>query len=221
VSVHIGSQITDAAPFGEAMVRVADLVHELRRDGHRIKYVDAGGGLGIVYDKSDIQDFSRDVAAYARALTGPLRNLDLHLLLEPGRAIIGPAGVLVTSVIYRKENDGKRFLVVDAAMNDLIRPALYGAHHEIVPVTENAAKFEVTDIVGPVCETGDFFARDRELPVVDEGSLLAILDAGAYGMVLSSNYNTRPRPAELLVTGKSAKLIRRREKVSDLLRAEI
>ncbi len=127
----------------------------------------------------------------------------MRLLLEPGRSIIGPAGVLLTSVIYRKTNDGKRFLVVDAAMNDLIRPALYGAYHEIVPVTRTAgspAQLEVTDIVGPVCETGDFFARDRELPVVDEGDLLAILDAGAYGMVLASNYNTRPRPAEVLVT---------------------
>jgi diaminopimelate decarboxylase len=126
-------------------------------------------------------------------------------------------------VIYRKQNDGKRFLVVDAAMNDLIRPALYGAYHEIIPVTRSAnseAKSEVTDIVGPVCETGDFFARDRELPVVEEGELLAILDAGAYGMVLASNYNTRPRPAEVLVSGVSAKIIRRREKVSDLLRPE-
>jgi diaminopimelate decarboxylase len=224
VSVHIGSQITDVAPFGEAMARVADLVRELRRDGHRIDYIDAGGGLGIAYEKADADDVSADVVAYARALARPLRGLDVWLLLEPGRSIIGPAGVLVTSVVYRKANDGKRFLVVDAAMNDLIRPALYGAYHEIVPVTKSAAsaaKAEVTDIVGPVCETGDFFARDRELSVVDEGDLLAILDAGAYGMVLASNYNTRTRPAEVLVTGKSAKVIRRREKVSDLLRAEL
>jgi diaminopimelate decarboxylase len=149
--------------------------------------------------------------------------LDVWLLLEPGRHIVGPAGILLTSVIYRKANDGKRFLVVDAAMNDLIRPALYGAYHEVVPVTQNersAGKSEVADIVGPVCETGDFFARDRELPVVEEEDLLAILDAGAYGMVLASNYNSRPRPAEVLVSGKSVKVIRRREKVSDLLRAE-
>jgi diaminopimelate decarboxylase len=225
VSVHIGSQITDVAPFGEAMTRVADLVRELREDGHRIDYIDAGGGLGIAYDKPNALEFPASVAAYARALAAPLKGLNVRLLLEPGRSIIGPAGVLITSVVYRKENDGKRFLVVDAAMNDLIRPALYGAYHEIVPVTLSAAgtaaKSEVTDIVGPVCETGDFFARDRELPAVDEGSLLAILDAGAYGMVLASNYNTRPRPAEVLVTGKSAKVIRRREKVSDLLRAEL
>lgn len=224
VSVHIGSQITDVAPFGEAMARVADLVRELRTDGHRIGYIDAGGGLGIAYEKRGADDFSAGAAAYARALAAPLTGLDVQLLLEPGRSIIGPAGILLTSVVYRKANDGKRFLVVDAAMNDLIRPALYGAYHEIVPVARSAsseAKTEVTDVVGPVCETGDFFARDRELPVVDEGDLLAILDAGAYGMVLASNYNTRPRAAEVLVSGKSVKVIRRREKVSDLLRNEL
>jgi diaminopimelate decarboxylase len=224
VSVHIGSQITVVGPFGEAMARVADLVRELRRDGHRIDYIDAGGGLGIAYEKPHTSNFSDDVRTYAQALVRPLRGLNVRLLLEPGRSIIGPAGVLVTSVVYRKSNDGKRFLVVDAAMNDLIRPALYGAYHEIVPVTRGAGaagKSEVTDIVGPVCETGDFFARDREIPVVDEGDRLAILDAGAYGMVLTSNYNTRPRPAEVLVSGKAVKVIRRREKVSDLLRAEL
>jgi diaminopimelate decarboxylase len=224
VSVHIGSQITDVTPFGETMARVADLVRELRGDGHRIDYIDAGGGLGIAYEKPNPLEFSEYVSAYARALAVPLKGLGVRLLLEPGRSIIGPAGVLVTSVVYRKHNESKRFLVVDAAMNDLIRPALYGAYHEIVPVTlgcEPDAKPEVADIVGPVCETGDFFARDRELPRVNEGDLLAVLDAGAYGMVLASNYNTRPRPAEVLVTGKSAKIIRRREKVTDLLRAEL
>jgi diaminopimelate decarboxylase len=223
VSVHIGSQITDVAPFGESMARVADLVRDLCTDGHRIEFIDAGGGLGIAYEKPNPIEFAAYAATYARALATPLRGLGVRLLLEPGRSIIGPAGVLLTSVVYRKGNEGKRFLVVDAAMNDLIRPALYGAYHEIVPVTkgEATAKSEVTDIVGPVCETGDFFARDRELPVVDEGELLAILDAGAYGMALASNYNTRPRPAEVLVTGKSAKVIRKREKLSDLLRAEL
>ena len=215
VSVHIGSQITDVAPFGEAMARVAELVRELRSDGHRIDYVDAGGGLGITYEKPDSGDFRVSVAAYARALVTPLRGLDVRLLLEPGRSIVGPAGVLLTTVIYKKRNNGKQFVVVDAAMNDLIRPALYGAYHEIVPVTQSASptsKSEVLDIVGPVCETGDFFARDRELAPIDEGDLLAILDAGAYGMVLASNYNTRPRPAEVLVSGKSAKIIRKRER---------
>jgi diaminopimelate decarboxylase len=230
VSVHIGSQITDVSPFGETMSRVAELVRELRADGHRIEYVDAGGGLGISYDKDkdkydekDATEFSKSVTNYAQALIAPLRGLDIQLLLEPGRAIIGPAGVLLTSVVYIKKNDDKQFLIVDAAMNDLIRPVLYSAYHEIVPVTQNdaASKSAVVDVVGPVCETGDFFARDRELPAVAEGDLLAILDVGAYGMVLSSNYNSRPRPAEVLVSGKSGKLIRQREKLSDVLRAEL
>jgi diaminopimelate decarboxylase len=223
VSVHIGSQITDVAPFGEAIARVADLVRDLRADGHTINYVDTGGGLGIDYQEP-ASEFADDVAKYARAVSGPLRSLNVHLLLEPGRSIVGPAGALVTSVIYKKENDGKRFLVVDAAMNDLIRPALYGAYHQIVPVIQSkelGATKEVIDVVGPVCESGDFFARDRELPRVEEGDLLAILDAGAYGMALASNYNTRPRPAEILISGKSAKVIRRREIVRELYAAEL
>jgi diaminopimelate decarboxylase len=222
VSVHIGSQITDLAPFGEAIDRVAALVRELRADGHRIDYVDTGGGLGIDYQKPD-SDFAEYAARYARAVTYPLRGLKVHLLLEPGRAIVGPAGVLLSSVIYRKENGGKHFLVVDAAMNDLIRPALYGAYHEIVPVItsrDSPAKIEVVDVVGPVCESGDFIARDRELRRVEEGGLLAILDAGAYGMSLASNYNSRPRAAEILVRGKSAKIIRRRETSRELYSAE-
>ena len=222
VSVHIGSQITDVAPFAEAVARVADFVRELRADGHRVEYVDTGGGLGIDYRKQEL-DFEEYVAKYARAVTNPLRGLNVHLLLEPGRAVVGPAGVLLTSVLYRKQNDGKRFLVVDSAMNDLIRPALYSAHHDIVPVVKpgDLARKETVDVVGPVCESGDFFARDRELPRVAEGDLLAILDAGAYGMALASNYNTRPRPAEVLVSGKSVKLIRRRERVRDLYVAEL
>jgi len=228
VSVHIGSQITDVAPFAEAVARVADLVRDLRADGHRIDCVDTGGGLGISYREPG-SEFAADVASYARAVAKPLRELKVHVLLEPGRSIVGPAGALLTSAIYRKENDGKRFLVVDAAMNDLIRPALYGAYHEIVPVSRPAepapghspSKKETVDVVGPVCESGDFFARDRELPHVEEGDLLAILDAGAYGMALASNYNSRPRPAEILVRGKSAKIIRRKEKVRELYAAEI
>jgi diaminopimelate decarboxylase len=223
VSVHIGSQITDVAPFAEAVARVADFVRELRADGHAVDYVDIGGGLGIAYQQPGL-DFAEQVASYAGAVTDPLRGLNVHLLLEPGRAIVGPAGVLITSVIYRKENDGKRFLVVDAAMNDLIRPALYDAYHEVVPVVQSknvSATKEIVDVVGPVCESGDFLARDRELPRVEEGDLLAILDAGAYGMVLASNYNTRPRPPEFLVSGKSVKVIRRREKIRELYSAEL
>jgi diaminopimelate decarboxylase len=240
VSVHIGSQITDVDSFKDALQRVANLVRELRSAGHNIRYVDAGGGLGIPYQLA-AKPFNQQIAAYAKAVLQPLRGLNVHLLLEPGRSIIGPAGVLLTRVLYRKTNNGKRFLIVDAAMNDLLRPSLYGAHHEIVPLklskspgpARRAAKqksapskvparaTEVTDVVGPICETGDFFARDRELPVMDEGDLLAILDTGAYGSVLASNYNTRGRSAEVLVEGAKARVIRQRETPDDQMRLEI
>jgi diaminopimelate decarboxylase len=221
VSVHIGSQITNLAPFTAAMERVADLVRGLRQQGHAIRYVDAGGGLGIAYTQLGLPEFANFAANYAVAVSTPLRGLKLHLLLEPGRSIVGPAGVLLTRVLYRKSNNSKQFVVVDAAMNDLLRPALYDAYHEIVPVVRGgSSEHELFDVVGPVCESGDFFARDREMSRVNDGDLLAILDAGAYGMVLASNYNTRPRPAEVLVEGRKARLIRRREKVSDLLRLE-
>jgi diaminopimelate decarboxylase len=228
VSVHIGSQITDVSPFGEAVNRVADLVRTLRKDNHEIEFVDIGGGLGIDYH-SRSAGFADSAMRYAKAVTTPLRGLKIHLLLEPGRAIVGSAGVLITSVIYRKENEGKLFLVVDAGMNDLIRPSLYAAHHEIVPLvvsTKSSRKSagrdsEIADVVGPVCESGDFFARDRELPRTKEGDLLAILDAGAYGMSLASNYNTRPRPAEVLVHGKTSRVIRRREELRALYSPEL
>jgi diaminopimelate decarboxylase len=219
VSVHIGSQITDVGSFQEALERVADLVRTLRQQGHAIRYIDAGGGLGISYEGAQ-ENFEKQIAAYARAVLGPLRGLKLHLLLEPGRSIVGPAGVLLTRVLYRKTNNHKRFLIVDAAMNDLVRPSLYGAYHEIVPVNRQSRETEITDVVGPICETGDFFARDRKLPLVGEGDLLAILDVGAYGSVLGSNYNTRGRPAEVLVDGAKAKVIRRRETLQDQLRTE-
>ena len=228
VSVHIGSQITDVEPFALAMERVAELVRILQADGHRIRYVDAGGGLGIAYQAQESDGFAEQAANYAAALWRPLRGLKVHLLLEPGRAIVGPAGALVTRVLYRKTNGPKNFLVVDAAMNDLVRPSLYDAYHEIVPAHINAGRrdsnspdTETVDVVGPICESGDFFARGRELPIADDGDLLAILDAGAYGMVLTSNYNTRLRPPEVLVDGKSVKLIRRRESMDDVLRTEI
>lgn len=229
VSVHIGSQITDLKPFRAAMERVAELVAELKAGGHDIRYVDAGGGLGIRYEGDSGDDFAARAKAYATAVSQPLRGV--HLLLEPGRSIVGPAGALVTRVLYVKRNNGKRFVVVDAAMNDLIRPALYGAHHEIVPAeaggTRRSAVGEsdegsgMYDVVGPVCETGDFFARDRKLPEVSAGELLAILDAGAYGMSIASNYNTRPRAAEVLVEGRKTRVIRRREKLEDLYRGEV
>ena len=224
ISVHIGSQITDVKPFQEAMQRVAELVRDLRADGHQIRYVDAGGGLGIDYERGNLPSFPGRAQQYAEFLTNALRDLDLQLLLEPGRSIIGPAGALVTRALYRKRNGEKRFLVVDAAMNDLIRPSLYGAYHQIIPVKlsrDGDGEPEAVDVVGPICETGDFFARDREMPHVQDGELLAILDTGAYGMSISSNYNTRARAAEVLVDGKKARLIRRREKFSDIIRSEI
>jgi diaminopimelate decarboxylase len=220
VSVHIGSQIRDFSSFSAAMERVTALVGQLRQDGHDIHFVDAGGGMGINY-RDGSEEFSKSVSAYAEAVTGPLKGLGITLLLEPGRAIVGPAGVLLTRVIYRKTNGDKKFVIVDAAMNDLIRPSLYQAEHRIVPALRNDSPTEIVDIVGPVCESGDFFARDRELPVTAEGDLLAILDAGAYGMVLASNYNTRPRAAEILVDGKSVKVVRKRETIADLMRAEL
>jgi diaminopimelate decarboxylase len=219
ISVHIGSQITSVEPFNAAMERVAELAHTLRADGHNIRYIDAGGGLGIHYHSTDTR-FADVAGKYAAALSGPLAPLGVHLLLEPGRSIIGPCGALLSRVIYRKRNDDKRFVIVDAAMNDLIRPALYSAHHEIVPVKLRSRRVEKVDIVGPVCETGDFFARDRELLDVEAGDLVAILDTGAYGMAISSNYNTRGRAAEVLVSGKKVKLIRRRETLKDQIRAE-
>jgi len=220
VSVHIGSQIMDFAPFSAAIERVTDIVRQLRAAGHSMEYVDAGGGLGINYQASS-EDFPARVNDYAQAITRPLRGLGVKLLLEPGRSIVGPAGVLLTRVVYKKTNGAKKFVIVDAAMNDLIRPSLYQAEHQIVPAQVSDSRQEIVDVVGPVCESGDFFFFFRELPTANEGDLFAILDAGAYGMSLASNYNTRPRPAEVLVTGKSAKLIRNRETIADLMRAEI
>jgi diaminopimelate decarboxylase len=221
VSVHIGSQITDMEPFRQAMRRIAELVRQLAVDGHHIRYVDAGGGLGISY-QGENHDFTRRTKAYAQAVLSPLRDLKVHLLLEPGRALVGPAGVLLTRVLYIKSNDHKRFVVVDAAMNDLLRPALYAAYHEIVPVRicrEGTSRADV-DIVGPVCETGDFLARDRAMPMLGEGELLAVLDTGAYGMSLASNYNTRGRPAEVMVESSKVRLTRRRERPEDMMRGE-
>jgi diaminopimelate decarboxylase len=222
ISVHIGSQIQTAEPFGAALQAVANLIRELETDGIRIKFVDAGGGLGIDYlPGSSAFDPVVAMGKYAAALERSLGELDVRLLLEPGRFLVAQAGALLTRVLNVKRNGAKTFVITDAGMNDLIRPALYQAYHEIVPVVKDAtSKPAVVDIVGPVCETGDFFARDRWLPEVKEGDLVAILDAGAYGMSLSSNYNTRPRPAEVLVEGKRARLIRRRETIQDLTRQE-
>jgi diaminopimelate decarboxylase len=225
VSVHIGSQIRAVAPFRAALERVAGLVEELRSDGHKIRYVDAGGGLGIDYNDSPTEpkfDAARKVREYAAALGKAAAELGaVHLLVEPGRFVAAQAGGLLTRVVVVKKNGAKTFLIVDAAMNDLIRPALYQAHHEILPVAKGRGASVKVDVVGPVCESGDFFAHDRTMPRVKAGELLLVLDAGAYGMSESSNYNTRARASEVLVEGNEARLIRRRETLRDLMAAEI
>jgi diaminopimelate decarboxylase len=221
VSVHIGSQIRSAEPFGAALMRVAKLVRELHADGIRIESVDAGGGLGIEYHAGHNFSPAEKVAEYAAAMGKALEGIQVRLLLEPGRFLVAQAGALVTRVLYIKKNGKKTFVVTDAGMNDLIRPSLYQAHHEIVPVLPRGGRKKVVDVVGPVCESGDFFAHDRELPALEEGDLLAILDAGAYGMSLASNYNSRPRPVEVLVEGRKARIVRRRETTKDLLGPEM
>jgi diaminopimelate decarboxylase len=225
VSVHIGSQIRTVGPFAKAMTRVAGLVEELREDGHEIRYVDAGGGLGIDYNDSPTEprfDAARKVREYAAALGKAAAGLGVvHLLLEPGRFVVAQAGGLLTRVVVVKKNGAKTFVIVDAAMNDLIRPALYQAHHEILPVKQGRGATAKVDVVGPVCESGDFFARDRAMPRVKAGELLLLLDAGAYGMSQASNYNTRARAAEVLVDVDEARLVRRRETLKELMAVEI
>jgi diaminopimelate decarboxylase len=220
ISAHIGSQITSTQPFQQALGRLASYVRELRELGVALKFLDFGGGLGVRYTNQ--KPPSR--GEYARLVARMVKPLGVHLLLEPGRTIIAPAGVLLTRVIYTKQNRGKGFVVVDSAMNDLLRPALYSAVHPITRVTRakgqrlGGAK---VDVVGPVCETGDCFLRDWPLGEVKAGDVLAIWTAGAYGMSQASNYNARRRPAEVLVEGKRARVIRRRESARDLLRADV
>ena len=220
VSVHIGSQIRSAEPFGAAIQRVSKLVRQLQREGIELQAIDAGGGLGIDYHASHF-DAAAKVAEYAAAIEQALGNFSGKLLIEPGRFLVAQAGALVARVLHVKKNGAKTFVVTDAAMNDLIRPALYQAHHEIVPVRPRSGRPRLVDVVGPVCESGDFFARDRKLSPLQPGDLVALLDAGAYGMAQSSNYNTRMRPAEVLVQANKARLIRRRETMADLLAPEM
>src|SRR6266478_2723584 len=221
ISAHIGSQITTLAPFRRALQRLAGFVGELRHARIDLRYLDVGGGLGVRY--SDQKPPTR--MEYARLVSKMVRKLGMHILLEPGRSIIAPAGVLLTRVVYTKTNRGKTFVVVDSAMNDLMRPALYGAIHPITKVVreakENDTQRQRADIVGPVCETGDCFLQDWPLGEVKAGDLLAIWAAGAYGMSQASNYNARCRPAEVLVEGKRFRLIRRRETQDDLLRTDV
>jgi diaminopimelate decarboxylase len=218
VDCHIGSQILDYSSILEASRKVLGLIEELRADGHAIDHVDLGGGLGIAYQSSDQAPPIHDFVA---ALRESLSRAGLTIMVEPGRSIVGPAGVLLTQVLYRKKSGVKEFVVVDAAMNDLIRPALYQSHHEILPLRHlpNPSAI-VADVVGPVCETGDFFARDREVADVQPGDYLALSSAGAYGFVQASNYNSRPRAAEVLVEGSRWRIVRERETYEDLIKGE-
>ena len=216
VACHIGSQILEVEPFWKALDEIVGVAGQLAAEGIAVEVLDLGGGYGISYGAEPPLDVER----LARGLEERLRQAPLRLILEPGRALVGDAGVLVTRVLYVKRNQRKNFVVVDAGMNDLIRPTLYGSYHEIVPAREGAAERLQADIVGPLCESGDFFARDRDLPDVQPGDLLAVLTVGAYGFVLSSNYNTRPRPPEVLVHGAEAELIRTRETVENLMAGE-
>lgn len=213
---HIGSQLADAAPVVAALDRLLELVDELAERGIAIRHLDVGGGLGITYE----DETPPTPASYARSLRERLAGRNLTVILEPGRVILGNAGILLTRVQLCKRNGDKRFVVVDAAMNDLLRPTLYGAYHRIVTVAQPSESTEVVDVVGPVCESGDFLARDRELPRVVAGDLLAVRSAGAYGFAMASNYNSRPRPAEVLVDGDVAHVIRARETLEDLWRGE-
>jgi diaminopimelate decarboxylase len=240
VQMHIGSQITEANPFASAIKKVAPIVRELKSK-YEIKFFSIGGGMGIIYRRAldsgsgkwwhdhggESSAFS--IGDYADAIMPPLRELGIRILVEPGRFLIGNAGVLLTRVSYIKKSGAKKFAIVDAGMNDLIRPALYQSYHEIVPVKESSTsknksrtnKKERVDIVGPVCESGDFFARDREMPELHEGDLLAIMSAGAYGFVMASNYNSRPLPSEVLVRGDKFALIRQRQTWEDLASGEV
>lgn len=217
ISCHIGSQLLDTSPLMEALDAVLALAARLRAAGIPIQHLDLGGGLGVPYKPSQHEP---DVAAHIRAVCERCAGHGLTLMMEPGRSIVGPAGALLSRVLYRKSSETKEFVVVDAAMNDLIRPALYQAHHEIIPLRQHMPGTVTADVVGPVCETGDFFARDREIANVLPGDFLALCTAGAYGFVLASNYNSRPRPAEVLVEGASWRFIRARETFEDLIRGE-
>jgi diaminopimelate decarboxylase len=231
VQMHIGSQLTEVGPFVKAIRKMLPLVRELKAR-HRIEFFDIGGGLGIVYQPAlasgqaawwkKRKNLPLTPASYAENIVPLLKPLGLRILVEPGRFMVGNAGALVTEVLYVKKTGRKTFVIVDAAMNDLIRPAFYESYHEIVPVKQRhtGGKLVSSDVVGPICESGDYFCKDRPLPAQKTGDRLALLSAGAYGFVMASNYNTRPRAAEVLVEGAKHRVVRRRETVNDLLRGE-
>lgn len=213
---HIGSQLTDTRPVRQAMERVGGLYRELRAKGFPLTHLDVGGGLGVTYTTES----PPGVEDYARAVIEPLRDTGATLVLEPGRVLVANAGVLLTRVLFRKKTPARHFLIVDAGMNDLLRPALYEAHHELRPVAPRKGKKQRVDVVGPVCESSDVLGHDRELPPLAQGDLLAVMTAGAYGMSMSSSYNSRPRPAEVLVDGDRFRVVRTRETLTDLMRGE-
>jgi diaminopimelate decarboxylase len=216
ISCHIGSQVTEVAPFIDALSRIKELIATLETLGISISYLDLGGGLGITYD----QEAPPHPSEYGRAIIDTLDQAPFTLILEPGRVIVGNAGILVTRVLYTKEGEEKNFVIVDSAMNDLVRPSLYDAFHAIEPVVRDERGTAKADVVGPICETGDFLARDREISHVKSGDLLAVMSAGAYGFTMSSNYNSRPRVAEVMVKGDQFFTVRPRESYEDLIKGE-
>ncbi len=216
IDCHIGSQITEAGPFSEALASLKRLAAAVEEMGPKIRYLDMGGGLGITYDREK----PPEPTEYARSLVEAVRGTDTTLILEPGRVIVGNAGILVTRVLYKKAGPGKEFIITDAGMNDLMRPTLYQAYHGIQPVRRAEAGTVRADVVGPICETGDFLAQDREMPDVGRGDLLAVMSAGAYGYGMSSNYCSRPRVAEVMVKGERFEIIRERETYADLVKGE-
>ncbi len=217
VHAHIGSQLTDISPFVESLKKVSALIETLKSQGMPIRYLNIGGGLGITY----ADETPPHPQALADAITPLLQKTQCEIIMEPGRVIAGNAGILLTRVLYLKETDAKKFVIVDAGMNDLLRPSLYDAHHDILPVRRNPqAPDNTVDVVGPVCESGDFFARHRVMPAVKAGELLAVMSAGAYGFTMASNYNSRPRVPEILVKGGDSFVIRERETFDDLIRGE-
>ena len=216
IDCHIGSQLIRVEPFVDAIGKIKSLLQKLEGFGIRLKFIDVGGGLGIRYR----DEIPPEPDAYAKALLSEVKDLPHCLIIEPGRSIVGNAGILVTKILYTKDTAEKRFYIVDAAMNDLARPSLYEAYHEILPVIETNTRLHPADIVGPICETGDFLARERPMPDLNQGSLLAVMSAGAYGFTMSSNYNSRPRVSEVMVKDDHFKVIRKRETYASLLRGE-
>jgi diaminopimelate decarboxylase len=216
IDCHLGSQIIEAEPFMEGLRKLKSLVEDLRKEGMKIQYLDLGGGLGITYEDEE----PPDPVEYASTILEEIKGFGCTLILEPGRVIVGNAGVLVSRVLYTKENEEKRFVIVDAGMNDLVRPSYYGSYHHILPVKEEKREEIVADVVGPVCESSDFLAKGRRIPRVEPGELIAVMSAGAYGFSMSTNYNSRLRVAEVLVRDDRMFVIRRREDYEDLVRGE-